>query len=136
MVEDLKRFNIVPRKSLIYIFPEWIKDHPLKHHFIRGYNDGDGSFYIPKLAAGKKTEQIYFTMRGTLAFLTDVRSILEKECSLKERAKDIRISSGHGCLEYGGNGVVSKIVDYLYKDATIYLPRKRDIAMKAKLFTL
>jgi hypothetical protein len=113
-----------------------MKAHPLKHHFIRGYNDGDGSLYIPKLADGRTVEQIYFTMRGTPAFLTDVRSILEQECDLKERVKDIRISSGHGCLEYGGNGVVGKIVDYLYKDATIYLPRKRDIAMKANLITL
>ena len=134
MWEDLSRFNVVPRKSLIYTFPEWMKTHPLRHHFIRGYNDGDGSFYIPKLAKGKHTEQIYFSMRGTSEFLTDVRDILEKECDLKEREKDIRISSGHGVLEYGGNGVISKITDYLYKDATIYLPRKRDIAMMAKQF--
>jgi hypothetical protein len=134
MVEDLKRFNIVPRKSLIYTFPEWLKTHPLKHHFIRGYNDGDGSFYIPKLAEGKTTKQIYFSMRGTPKFLKEVRSILEQECNLNVREKDIRISSGHGVLEYGGNGVISKITDYLYKDATIYLPRKRDIAMKAKQF--
>ncbi|MGI0058147.1 MAG: hypothetical protein ACREBJ_00125 [Nitrosotalea sp.] len=132
--EDLKRFNIVPRKSLTYIFPEWMKTHPLKHHFIRGYNDGDGSFYVPKLAEGKITEQIYLSLRGTPKFLTDVRYILEQECNLEEREKDIRISSGHGCLEYGGNGIVGKIADYLYQDATIYLLRKRDIAMKAKEF--
>src|ERR1035437_2867433 len=131
---DLKRFNIVPRKSLIYTFPEWMKTHPLKHHFIRGYNDGDGSFYINKYEG--KVDQIYFSMRGTVSFLKDIRSVLEKECDLKERAKDIRISSGCGVLEYGGNGIVSKITDYLYKDATIYLPRKRDIAMKAKQFKI
>jgi hypothetical protein len=127
MFDDLKRFNIVPRKSLIYTFPEWMKDHPLKHHFIRGYNDGDGSFYIPKLASGKKTEQIYFSMRGPPAFLKEIRYIFEQECQLEEREKEIRISSGHGCLEYGGNGIVSKISNYLYRDATIYLPRKFEI---------
>lgn len=136
MCSDLERFNIVPRKSLIYTFPEWMKKHPLKHHFIRGYNDGDGSFYIPKLAEGKVTKQVYFSLRGTTMFLKDVRAILEKECSLEERDKKIRISSGHGVLEYGGNGIVGKIVDYLYKDATIYLPRKRDIAMKSKMFAV
>lgn len=124
MCEDLERFNIVPRKSLIYTFPEWMKTHPLKHHFIRGYNDGDGSFYRPKLAEGKCAEQIYFSMRGTPKFLTDVRYILEQECDLEERDKPIRISSGHGILEYGGNGIVSKISDYLYRNATIYLQRK------------
>ena len=127
MCEDLQRFNIVPRKSLIYTFPEWMKTHPLKHHFIRGYNDGDGSFYVPRLANGRKTEQIYFSMRGTPAFLKDVRYIFEQECQLEEREKEIRISSGHGCLEYGGNGIVSKISNYLYQDATIYLSRKYEI---------
>lgn len=134
MCDNLKRFNIVPRKSLIYTFPEWMKIHPLKHHFIRGYNDGDGSFYT-SLPPGKMTEQVYFSMRGTPTFLKVVRDILEAECGLEERHKCIRISSGHGVLEYGGNGVISKIFDYLYKNATIYLPRKRDIALKAKSFT-
>ena len=127
MFNDLKRFNIVPRKSLIYTFPEWMKNNPLKHHFIRGYNDGDGSFYIPKLKDGRKSEQIYFSMRGTPAFLKEVRYIFEQECQLEEREKEIRISSGHGCLEYGGNSIVGKISDYLYKDATIYLLRKFEI---------
>ena len=127
MCEDLQRFNIVPRKSLIYTFPEWMKNHPLKHHFIRGYNDGDGSFYKPKLKDGRRSEQIYFSLRGTPEFLTDVRYILEQECDLDERDKPIRVSSGHGVLEYGGNGVVSKIKGYLYEEATLYLSRKYEI---------
>lgn len=130
MCEDLARFNIVPRKSLIYTFPEWMKTHPLKHHFIRGYNDGDGSFYIPRLANGRKTKQIYFSMRGTPEFLIDVRHIFEKECGLKERSKKIRISSGHGCLEYGGNVVIKKIAAYLYNEFNIYLLRKYKIIME------
>lgn len=131
--KSLKRFNIIPRKSLIYTFPEWMKTHPLKHHFIRGYNDGDGSFYKPKLPNNKYTQQIYFTMRGTPEFLIDVRSILEKECNFdKTRNSPIRISSGHGCLEYGGNGVVCKITNYLYQNANIFLSRKKEIAMQAK----
>lgn len=127
MYDDLAKFNIVPRKSLIYTFPEWMKKHPLKHHFIRGYNDGDGSFYIPKLKDGRSSEQVYFSMRGTPEFLKEIRSILEKECNLDARDKEIRISSGHGCLEYGGNGIINKISNYLYQDAAIYLPRKYKI---------
>lgn len=133
MWKDLEKFNVIPRKSLIYTFPEWMKTHPFKHHFIRGYNDGDGSFYMPKLAEGRTVQQIYFSLRGTPTFLETVRDILEEECSLEEREKEIRISSGHGCLEYGGNGVVGKIADYLYQDATIYLPRKYEIAMRLKI---
>jgi hypothetical protein len=100
----------------------------------QAYNDGDGSFYIPELKDGRTVEQVYFAMRGTQQFLKVVREILEQECDLEERNKDIRISSDCGVLEYGGNGVISKITNYLYQDATIYLPRKRDIAMMAKQF--
>lgn len=136
MCEDLGRFNIVPRKSLIYTFPKWMKTHPLKHHFIRGYNDGDGSFFTPKLPNGRTVEQVHFAMRGTPAFLKVVRDILEDECELQERHKCIRISSGHGVLEYGGNGVIKEIAKWLYKDAAVYLPRKYDIAMMAKQFKI
>lgn len=125
--DDLAKFNIVPRKSLIYTFPEWLIEHPLVHHFMRGYNDGDGSFYKSKLYGNRTVEQIFFSLRGTPQFLEVYRSILENKCGLDVRSKDIRISSGHGCLEYGGNGIVSKIVQYLYKDATIFLPRKKEI---------
>jgi hypothetical protein len=129
MVDDLKRFNIVPRKSLIYTFPEWMKTHPLKHHFIRGYHDGDGSIYTT-LKKGGKTPQVHFSLRGTPEFLIDVRYILEQECQLDARNKPIRISSGHGCLEYGGNGIVKKITDYLYRDTTIFLERKHELFHK------
>ncbi len=131
MVNDLEKFNIVPAKSLIYRFPLWIINHPLCNHFMRGYNDGDGSFFLSKLKNNRTIEQVYFSLRGTLEFLTIYRSILEDKCNLEKREKSIRVNTGIGVLEYGGNGVISKISDYLYKDATIYLQRKYDIAMKA-----
>jgi hypothetical protein len=35
-------------------------------------------------------------------------------------------------LHYGGNRIISKMYDFLYHDATIFLPRKEIIARKAK----
>jgi hypothetical protein len=122
---DLARFNIVPRKSLIYAFPDWLIQHSLVNHFMRGYFDGDGSFYIT-LGKNKITPQLCFSLRGTTEFLTVYRSILEKECQLEEKRKDIRINTGIGVLEYGGNGILKKVAQFLYKNSTIYLPRKFD----------
>jgi hypothetical protein len=119
--DDLKRFDIGPRKSMTYKFPEWMVTHPLKHHFMRGYNDGDGSFYIGN------EEQIYFSLRGTPSFLEVFRSILEKSCDLTIRTTPIRVNTNQGVLEYGGNKILAKISQFLYKDATVFLPRKRDI---------
>lgn len=134
MVNDLEKFNVVPAKSLIYRFPLWLINHPLCHHFMRGYNDGDGSFFLGQLKDNRTVEQVYFSLRGTVEFLTIFRSILEEKCGLDIREKSVRENTGIGVLEYGGNGIISKIYDYLYQDATIYLNRKREIAMKAKSF--
>jgi hypothetical protein len=125
MFKDLEKFNIVPRKSLIYTLPDWLIEHPLVSHFMRGYNDGDGCFFNQKHKT--KADQVMFSLRGTPKFLTTFREILEEKCDLKERTKPIRISSGHGALEYGGNGILKNICQFLYRDATIYLPRKYDI---------
>ena len=42
LCQDLEKYGIVPRKSLILKFPNNISDEMLPH-IIRGYFDGDGS---------------------------------------------------------------------------------------------
>lgn len=128
---DLAKFNIVPRKSLVYKFPVAIINNELLHHFMRGYFDGDGSFYkqIPTNSDGcnRTIAQTYFTLRGTLDCLYMYKNILEHNANLKEFNKSLRMSNGINVLEYGGNGIVSRIAQFLYKDATIFLPRKKEI---------
>ena len=119
---DLVKFNVVPRKSLIYTFPEWLVDHPLVHHFMRGYFDGDGSFYFCKYK--NKASQEYFSLRGTTEFLNTYRDILERENLVIKRDKPIRINSNIGVLEYGGNCVVKSIKEYLRDDSDLKLDRK------------
>jgi hypothetical protein len=126
LCEDLKRFNVVPRKSLIYTFPEWLIAHPLVNHFMRGYFDGDGSFFI-NVGRNRFAKQIYFNLRGTIEFLTIYRLILERECGLIVEDIPIRINCGIGMLEYGGNNIVGKIAKFLYHDAVVYLERKHNI---------
>ena len=93
---------------------------------MRGYFDGDGSFYY-SLAKNKKSRQKYINIRGTQEFLTMYRSILERECDIDKKEKDIRLNSGIGALEYGGNNIVEKISDFLYKDATVWMKRKKSV---------
>jgi transposase len=127
LCDDLFRFNVVPRKSKTYTFPEWLVGHDLVHHFMRGYFDGDGSFFLSKPKGGRTIKQVHFNLRGTTEFLETYRSILERECGLSERTKVIRTNNGIGALEYGGNIVVGKIARFLYKNADIYLDRKRNV---------
>lgn len=125
--DDLARFNITPRKSLVYTFPDWVAHNKLVNHFMRGYNDGDGSFYN-SVRADRKT-QLYFSLRGTKDFLNIYNNILETECDF-EKHKSPRLNCGIYCLEFGGNIKVRKIRDFLYKgsDKSIQLQRKYNIA--------
>jgi intein-encoded DNA endonuclease-like protein len=128
LFEDLAKFNIVPRKSLTYTFPDWLVNHPLVNHYMRGYFDGDGSWHWQKYKQNKQ-DQLIFSLRGTVEFLKIYRYILERDIDVPVRTKPIRISSGIGILEYGGNGITNKIAKFLYKNANIYLDRKREFVV-------
>jgi hypothetical protein len=128
MCQDLfEKFNITPRKSNTYIFPNFVKQHELVNHFMRGYFDGDGSFYIQK----QSNEKVCFGLRGTESFLTDYRSILERQCDFSIRHNKMPVSGGCCQLAYGGNRNIIKISNFLYNDATIFLNRKKEVALKA-----
>lgn len=120
----LKNFNITPRKSLTLQFPEQIFNHPLVHHFIRGYMDGDGSI-------GRYEQNNHlcakFALIGTKLFVEKCREILIREVGINKESK--HIYPGKNCWKFdmGGNIVVIDILNYLYKDSTIYLDRKHQI---------
>jgi hypothetical protein len=123
---SLSKFNIVPRKTHTYTFPKWLIEHELVHHFVRGYFDGDGSVGLYK--QGKRpTKQCNFSILGTQDFLLNVKVVLENHKVIKPGAGYFRPKSSIYSLEYGGNGVAQSFRDWLYRDATVYLKRKRDI---------
>lgn len=124
IVRDIgSKFNVLPRKTFTYEFPEKLVDHNLIRHFIRGYFDGDGSFY---LNYPDNLSSICFDLLGTQSFLETVRSILISQCNLDTDA------IVHPCknifrLRFSWYNHVSKIANYLYGDSTIYLQRKYDL---------
>lgn len=134
--DDLARFNIVPRKSLILTFPEWLINNSNINHFMRGYNDGDGSFYISRPKNERTVKQLYFSLRGTKEFLEVYSQILSKQCDIDY--KKPRANSGIYTLEYGGNRKVCKIRDFLYNNSNeqIRLDRKYDLAFSEQFTAL
>lgn len=94
----------------------------LQRHFIRGYFDGDGS-----VSKGKKLK---IDIVGTEKFLQFIQEILNKELGFfktklnrryKEREDKIR------CLQICGINQCLKFREWLYKDATLFMKRKKDI---------
>lgn len=134
MFDDLLRFNVVPNKTRSFTIPEWMIDHPLANHFLRGLADGDGCFYVKKKSG--LLDQLNFSIIGTVREVEAYRSILERYCDLPFVNRKIYKNRGCGVLSYGGNGVVGKIASFLYRDASIFLQRKYDLAMQAKLLAV
>jgi intein-encoded DNA endonuclease-like protein len=126
--DQLISHGCVPNKSLILEFPTTIPKK-LIHHFMRGYSDGDGSIYKNKLQKSPTSKPYINTIWkfvSTKQFCEQTAKILKEElditCSQSlSRPKTNQITT---TLSVGGNLQVRKALDWLYKDATIYLPRK------------
>jgi hypothetical protein len=130
--DDLKRFSVFPNKTYYLEFPEWLQEHQLVHHFMRGYIDGDGCFV-------KTNKRSVFSMPGTKSFLNSFHDVLLKHgvCEINKKRKQMEAKDGKNfaafdVLQYGGNKIISRMYDFLYKDATIFLERKEKIARKSK----
>lgn len=109
------------------VFPnEDILPKNLTSHFIRGYMDGDGSVHINK--TNKNTGHKYFRLSftGNYQMLNSIKSILTE--------KDIKIENRktYCSLQFNGNIQVLRMLNYIYKDATIYLDRKYEKYMELK----
>lgn len=131
IISDLRKFNIGQRKSLTYNMPDWLTTHPLINHFLRGYVDGDGSFFITQEKRKTKTKGIRtyskfsFGLRGTNQFLWTFKKILDYNNI--HTISIPKFNNGIDYLRYSGNVQVAKIARFLYNDGTTLLQRKFDI---------
>lgn len=119
--ERCEELSIGYRKSLT--IPDMIDNIPtnVRHHFVRGYFDGDGTVgvYLNK-KLNKKFSRIQFL--GTREFLLGIhRAIGIPVGTIRLNPKE-KIHR----LTYSGKQRLFEIKDYLYKDATIFLSRKKD----------
>lgn len=124
LVNDLKKCGCYQNKSLTLKPPMAVPSN-LVHHFIRGYFDGDGSTGIYKLASGLTCYNIKIC--GTKEFLSYIGNTICEELNLKP-VKLYR-KKGNKAYDYNRSGRLNyiKIRNYLYKDSTVYLDRKRTI---------
>ena len=102
-----------PNKTFTITFPNLRND--LINHFIRGYFDGDGSI-------SKSNKQYKFRLCGPSSMLNSVLFHIGFDNKLLKRWPNR--SNDNFDIDIGGNVQVLKILNYIYKDATIYLDRK------------
>jgi Mor family transcriptional regulator len=97
-------------------------DHVPEHlmnHFIRGIIDGDGSIFIPKKGCpGISVVGNYNDLQAASNTISNIG------CSVKVPRKDGSIYH----VNWAARNDVTRIIHYLYSDATIYLDRKKQKA--------
>lgn len=119
---DLKQLGMGYKKTFTLNFPDWL-DKTLYPHFIRGYFDGDGNIFTAKNGSNS-----HFSMSGTVMFLSKVQEILMDKFRFSKTVFQ-PVRTEHPLvkvLRYGGNHQVIAFRDWIYKDATLYLTRKKD----------
>lgn len=129
---QLEALGCVPNKSLILTFPTQVPANLIRH-FLRGYSDGDGTIYKNHFK-NKKTINTIWKIVSTKQFCEQTAKILQEElgvnCSQSlSRPQTNKITTA---LSVGGNLQVKKVLNWLYQDATIYLPRKYEKYLEFK----
>lgn len=122
---DLIDKGCTPNKTLILTFPseEQVPKY-LQIHFIRGYIDGDGCI-THTTYKGKYSERKHYkiSILGTEEFLNSLVKCLDLDIAVKQDGNKKVFA-----VYIGGNDQVKRITELLYKDAKIYLDRKKDRA--------
>jgi len=115
--EDLIKQGCMPKKSLILKFPtEDQVPKDLIRHFIRGYFDGDGWF--------TNTESCFqIGLIGTEDF---IKGFLDNIEIYNKENKIFNVHRENGAKRYVFSAYVDVLnfLNWIYKDATIYLDRK------------
>ena len=107
IINTLEQYNITQNKSLTLQFPTNINTDNI-HHFIRGYFDGDGSFY--KIYDIVGNQQFLQSLVNSLPFKCEYSLYKPKD----ENSYVLRIRTKS----------LKQFFEFMYKDSTIYLDRK------------
>ena len=118
LVSDLKKYGVIPNKTLSIRFPDI--DEKYYSDFIRGYFDGDGCVYENKKKKGQASIAANFAC-GTTDFLEDLRKVLYNNgiysyiTIWRDKCPKLII---------GGMKNTHNFLYYIYKNKKTYLNRK------------
>lgn len=121
MADDLAKYGVVPRKSLISTLPI-LDNSGMMRHLIRGIFDGDGSIschWSPN--TGKHMHKVTFC--GSRTIVEQIHEYLTNELDLGNR-KPYHYETW-SMISWNSISDIQKLNHYMYSDATIYLTRKR-----------
>jgi len=126
MTADFAAFGVVPNKEQTVPWPSLADD--LVRHYLRGVIDGDGSFPEPEHVPTRNQISIQIASGRDYAeacqqFLMATFGFGKTKISRRGKKRGIYV------LCYSGNQQLFPFFNWLYEDATIFLPRKRQIVL-------
>lgn len=127
LCKDLLKYGIKPKKSLTLQFPLNLISNEYIPSFIRGYFDGDGSISFSKNKKGLITiSKMKVSILGTKDFLETINEIINREIFFSERIFPAKSNNINGVQQIMFSNIhkTKQFLDFIYKDATIYLDRK------------
>ena len=120
--QKIAEYGCIKAKTFSVEFPNWL-DEELQSHFIRGYIDGDGWI-------GKKSICIV----GTEKFLDKISEICYSKFGFNTYKRKRHKHRNHNIfmLDFSGRKKCSQFLDWIYKDAMIFLERKKNASLNLK----
>ena len=129
MFDDLCRIGIVENKTNVLNSPKNIPNNLLRY-YILGYFDGDGSIFLNHSKYPFYSINIVGTdeiCNFVNNFLLD-NNIISNSAKIEKRNKEQMVSY----IRFGGNNMVSKILEFLYDGIDKEVPLKRKYEMYIK----
>jgi len=122
MYKDLQNLGLTPNKSLTIKPCKMIPEYLLRHYW-RGLIDGDGCircdyYNIKRRVASINLVGSFWIVDGFIQYLSS---------KIKSKSKIKQINKIF-CILYDGIYLTKQIVEILYKDANIFLDRKKKLA--------
>lgn len=126
LCKDLIKLGCGINKTFNLKFPTYNQvPKNLMRHFLRGVTDGDGTL-------GIYNNRFYYSVISTESFLVGMINFFKHEINdlgnINTYYKDKRLNNDVTKYFSKNGKYAKKIISYLYKDASIYLDRKYDIA--------
>ena len=137
---DLTKLGCVQNKTYIVEFPsKEILPYNLTRHFVRGYFDGNGCVWEGERKTMIVKDKLYksgyreriihnvkFNITGSYMIISHIQNILVECLGFSKTKLNNRNDNISTTLEYSGRLQMKKFYEYIYKDSSIYLNRKKD----------
>lgn len=122
MCESLEKWGLTQNKTFTITFPDFLSEE-LIPHFIRGYFDGDGCACDTK---DNKRPRFQITIMSSTQFCEGMKEYLEKHNIHFHVNQPTQKSVKNKVIRSGSNKELPKFINLIYKDADLYLERKRN----------